>query len=88
MRHVIGAALEASKEDWFVTEVSSFQLETTKEFRPLVSAILNLTPDHLNRHHTMQAYGEAKAKIFANQDESQYLIINYDDKLCFDFKEC
>ena len=81
---VIGAALEASKEDWLVTEVSSFQLETTKEFRPLVSAILNLTPDHLNRHHTMEAYGAAKAKIFANQDENQYLIINYDDKLCFD----
>lgn len=81
---VIGAALEATKDDWLVTEVSSFQLETTKEFRPLVSAILNLTPDHLNRHHTMEAYGAAKAKIFANQSKDQYLIINYDDKLCFD----
>ena len=82
---VIGAALEATKDDWLVTEVSSFQLETTREFRPLVSAILNLTPDHLNRHHTMEAYGAAKAKIFANQNKEQYLIINYDDKLCFDF---
>ena len=81
---VIGAALEATKDDWLVTEVSSFQLETTREFRPLVSAILNLTPDHLNRHHTMEAYGAAKAKIFANQNKEQYLIINYDDKLCFD----
>lgn len=81
---VIGAALEATKDDWLVTEASSFQLETTREFRPLVSAILNLTPDHLNRHHTMEAYGAAKAKIFANQNKEQYLIINYDDKLCFD----
>lgn len=81
---VIGAALEATKDDWLVTEVSSFQLETTRKFRPLVSAILNLTPDHLNRHHTMEAYGAAKAKIFANQNKEQYLIINYDDKLCFD----
>ena len=61
---VIGAALEATKDDWLVTEVSSFQLETTREFRPLVSAILNLTPDHLNRHHTMEAYGAAKAKNY------------------------
>ena len=81
---VIGAAIDATKDDWLVTEVSSFQLETTREFRPLVSAILNLTPDHLNRHHTMEAYGAAKAKIFANQSKDQYLIINYDDKLCFD----
>lgn len=62
-----------------MTEVSSFQLETTKEFRPVVSAILNLTPDHLNRHKTMEAYGNAKARVAACQSEDEYLIINYDD---------
>ena len=79
----IAEAANADEQDWLVTEVSSFQLETTKYFKPQVSAILNLTPDHLNRHHTMEAYGEAKAKIFANQTEANYLIINYDDKDCY-----
>lgn len=78
---VISVSSETTEDDWLVTETSSFQLETTKYFRPIVSAILNLTPDHLNRHHTMEAYGQAKAKIFANQTESGYLIINKDDKL-------
>jgi len=80
---VISASLDAEEDAWLVTETSSFQLETTKYFKPAVSAILNLTPDHLNRHHTMKAYGEAKAKIFANQREDGYLVINYDDKECF-----
>lgn len=77
---VITAALDSTEDDWMVAEVSSFQLETTSEFRPLVSAMLNLTPDHLNRHKTMEAYGEAKAKIFANQDETEYLVVNADDE--------
>ena len=80
---VVISALEASHKDWLVAEVSSFQLETTDKFRPCVSSILNLTPDHLNRHKTMQAYGEAKAKITTNQTEEDYLVINYDDKECF-----
>lgn len=80
---VISASADADATDWLVTETSSFQLETTRYFKPAVSAILNLTPDHLNRHHTMQAYGAAKAKIFANQREDGYLVINYDDKECF-----
>lgn len=80
---VISASADAEENDWLVTETSSFQLETTRYFKPVVSAILNLTPDHLNRHHTMKAYGEAKAKIFANQREDGYLVINYDDKECF-----
>jgi len=95
--HVVGnignaAIAEASKadeQDWLITEVSSFQLETTKYFKPQVSAILNLTPDHLNRHHTMEAYGAAKAKVFANQTEANYLVINYDDKDCYALaKDC
>lgn len=80
---VISAALDAGADEWMVTETSSFQLETTKYFKPVVSAILNLTPDHLNRHHTMKAYGEAKAKIFANQREDGYLVVNCDDMECW-----
>lgn len=86
---VISMALAAGDDEWMVTETSSFQLETTKTFTPEVSAILNLTPDHLNRHHTMENYGAAKAKVFANQNEDQYLVINYDDKLCYGLaKDC
>ncbi len=80
---VISASFEATEDEWLVTECSSFQLETVKEFSPKVSAILNLTPDHLNRHHTMEAYGAAKAKIFANQNEEDFLVTNYDDKSCY-----
>ena len=76
---VVTEAVNADRDAWMVTEVSSFQLETTKDFRPEVSAILNLTPDHLNRHKTMKAYGDAKARVAVNQSPDQYLIINHDD---------
>ena len=59
--------LDMSEESVAVAEVSSFQLETIHEFRPCVSAILNITPDHLNRHHTMEAYIEAKEDVAKNQ---------------------
>ncbi|MBQ0018695.1 MAG: UDP-N-acetylmuramoyl-L-alanine--D-glutamate ligase [Clostridiales bacterium] len=80
---VVTEAMDSDSDKWMVAEVSSFQLETTSEFHPVVSAILNLTPDHLNRHKTMEAYGAAKASVFAQQDEGEYLVINYDDKLCY-----
>ena len=80
---VISKALSSQEDDWLVTETSSFQLQTIKYFKPAVSAILNLTPDHLNRHHTMEGYGAAKAKIFENQDKNGYCIVNYDDKRCW-----
>ena len=80
---VVTEAINSGKEDWMVAEVSSFQLETVNEFRPVVSAILNLTPDHLNRHKTMEAYGQAKAQVFAKQSEDEFLVINYDDKRCY-----
>lgn len=80
---VISKALTTGEEDWLVTECSSFQLESIRDFKPEVSAILNLTPDHLDRHKTMANYGDAKAQIFANQDSSQYCVVNYDDKACF-----
>ncbi|MCQ2547534.1 MAG: UDP-N-acetylmuramoyl-L-alanine--D-glutamate ligase [Clostridia bacterium] len=80
---VISSSVESDVDTYMVTECSSFQLETTKYFKPHVSAILNLTPDHLNRHHSFENYGLAKAKIFANENENDYLILNYDDKNCF-----
>ncbi len=68
-----------------VAEVSSFQLETIDMFRPKVSAILNITPDHLNRHHTMEAYIQAKENIARNQKEEDYCILNYEDELTREF---
>ncbi|MHC1722891.1 MAG: UDP-N-acetylmuramoyl-L-alanine--D-glutamate ligase [Aminipila sp.] len=84
---VISMAVSAELDSWLITETSSFQLETTKYFKPKVSAILNLTPDHLNRHHTMENYGAAKAKIYENQDESEYFIVNYDDPATFELSK-
>ncbi len=66
-------------QDVIVAEVSSFQLETTRHFRPRVAVILNLTPDHLDRHGSMGAYIEAKAAIFANQEGSDWTVLNFDD---------
>lgn len=62
-----------------VAELSSFQLEAADRLRPHISAILNITPDHLNRHHTMEAYIKAKEKITARQNEQDYCILNYED---------
>lgn len=66
-------------EDVVVAEVSSFQLETTVNFRPRVGAILNITPDHLDRHVTMAGYIAAKARIFVNQNDRDFTVLNYDD---------
>ena len=63
-----------------VAEISSFQLETIHTFRPKVSAILNITPDHLNRHHTMEAYIQAKADIARNQTKEDTCVLNYEDE--------
>ncbi len=60
-------------------EISSFQLETIHEFRPHVSAVLNLTPEHLNRHYTFDNYVNAKFRITENQTESDFVVLNYDD---------
>ena len=64
-----------------VTELSSFQLESIDIFKPKVSAILNFTEDHMNRHHTMENYISAKSNIFKNQDEKDFCILNYDDEM-------
>lgn len=76
-------AVSATENTWMITEVSSFQLETIRHFRPQVSAILNLTPDHMDRHKSMEEYGRVKARIFENQKSADFLIINYDDKACY-----
>ena len=74
------AAWETTEESVVVAEISSFQLETIHTFHPKVSAILNITPDHLNRHHTMQAYIEAKERIAENQTAEDVCVLNYEDE--------
>jgi UDP-N-acetylmuramoylalanine--D-glutamate ligase len=71
--------LNLNLADFVVVEVSSFQLETIDEFRPMGATILNITPDHLDRYHSMAEYGDAKAAIFRNQDEDDFLVLNADD---------
>lgn len=70
-----------------VGEISSFQLETVSTFRPKVSAILNITPDHLDRHHTMEAYVAAKEAVAANQTGDDICVLNYEDEYTRDFGE-
>lgn len=79
--------LKMNEESVAVAEVSSFQLETIHEFRPKVSAILNITPDHLNRHHTMEAYIQAKEDITKNQTKEDTCVLNYEDEITRKFGE-
>ena len=76
---LIGLADRAAADDLLVAEVSSFQLEATQKFRPRVAVLLNLFPDHLDRHADMGVYREAKARIFANQEKEDAAVINRDD---------
>ena len=80
-------ALQTREDSVIVAEMSSFQLETIQTFRPRVSAILNITPDHLNRHHTMEAYIEAKENIAKNQTEKDTCVLNYEDDVTRAFGE-
>ncbi len=72
-------AMEASEQAVSVIELSSFQLETIHEFKPDVSAILNITPDHLDRHHTMETYISMKENVARNQTMSEVCILNHED---------
>ncbi len=72
--------LEEPPEDYLVIEVSSFQLEGTHLFHPRVSLILNITPDHLDRHSTIEHYAQIKRKIAENQEAQDFLILNKDDE--------
>ncbi len=81
--------LKTSKDSVTVGELSSFQLETIHTFRPHVSAILNVTPDHLNRHHTMEAYVQAKEAVAMNQTKDDTCVLNYENEYTRDFgKRC
>ena len=77
--------LEMTEDSVTVAEVSSFQLETIMDFRPNVSAILNITPDHLNRHGTMENYIRIKECITLNQSEDDSVVLNYDDPVLREF---
>jgi UDP-N-acetylmuramoylalanine--D-glutamate ligase len=72
----------ATAETIAVLEVSSFQLETIQTFRPQIAVVLNVTPDHLDRHRTFTAYTDAKARIFENQRVEDYAVLNADDLTC------
>ncbi len=74
--------LNLEKDDAAVIELSSFQLETIETFKPHISACLNITPDHLNRHKTLEKYVEAKENIFKNQTKDDFCVLNYEDEFC------
>ncbi|NLG25310.1 MAG: UDP-N-acetylmuramoyl-L-alanine--D-glutamate ligase [Clostridiales bacterium] len=86
--HVVGnigypyasVAADTRPEDVVVVEVSSFQLETIENFHPAISAILNITEDHLNRHGTMARYAALKARVFENQQADDIVVLNWDDR--------
>lgn len=80
-----GTALASTEETVTVAEVSSFQLETTETFRPHVSAVLNITPDHLNRHHSMENYAAVKERIAKMQTKEDVCVLNYENSYTREF---
>jgi len=79
--------LDLNKNNYLITEISNAQLESINLFKPKISAILNITPDHLDRHKTFENYIYAKSRIFSNQTQQDYLILNFDDKICREFSQ-
>jgi UDP-N-acetylmuramoylalanine--D-glutamate ligase len=79
---VISMVPESTPKTWNVLEVSSFQLETIERFHPQIAVILNITPDHLDRHRTLEGYTAAKARIFENQTGEDFAVLNADDAIC------
>lgn len=73
---------QSTDGSYVVLEVSSFQLETIETFRPFIAVVLNITPDHLDRHSTFEAYVDAKARIFENQTGEDFAVLNADDPTC------
>ena len=84
---ILWEAINSEKEDIFIIETSSFQLDSTANFKPKVSLIINITPDHLNWHKTYDNYINAKKKVFKNQDNSDYTVLNYDDEILRNMKD-
>ncbi len=81
------AMVATSREDqWNVLEISSFQLETTRTFRADIGVCLNVTPNHLDRHHTFEAYAAAKARMFVNQSGADAKVLNAGDAACKSFE--
>jgi UDP-N-acetylmuramoylalanine--D-glutamate ligase len=78
----ISLAERAKPETVIVLEISSFQLETVQTFRPKIAVVLNVTPDHLDRHRTFEIYTDAKARIFENQQAIDFAVLNADDPTC------
>jgi UDP-N-acetylmuramoylalanine--D-glutamate ligase len=78
----ISLAERAKPETVIVLEISSFQLETIQTFRPKIAVVLNVTPDHLDRHRTFEVYAAAKERIFENQQPSDFAVLNADDPAC------
>jgi UDP-N-acetylmuramoylalanine--D-glutamate ligase len=78
---LIAETAVAKPEDWVIAEVSSFQLESIRSFKPRISCIINVTPDHLDRYHSMDEYAEAKFRIFANQGPGDTFVGNLDDPI-------
>jgi UDP-N-acetylmuramoylalanine--D-glutamate ligase len=77
---VVSLIDSSTDQTWSVLEVSSFQLESTFEFHPAIAVILNITPDHLDRHGSFENYVRAKERIFAAQDEHDYVVLNADNE--------
>ncbi len=77
-----GEVERLTAEDWVVAEISSFQMEKAKDFHPHISAVLNITPDHLNRHKTMETYIAMKERVFAKQGAEDFCILNHADDAC------
>jgi len=84
-RPVLSMIEESRDESWSVLELSSFQLEASRSFRPDIAVVLNVTPDHLDRHHDMESYAAAKARIFERQSGDDVLAVNDDDAICRGF---
>jgi UDP-N-acetylmuramoylalanine--D-glutamate ligase len=78
----VSLAERANPETVIVLEISSFQLETIQTFRPKIAVVLNVTPDHLDRHRTFEVYADAKARVFENQQGSDFAVLNADDPTC------
>jgi UDP-N-acetylmuramoylalanine--D-glutamate ligase len=76
---VVSLIEESTPDTWSVLEVSSFQLESTEQFRPSIAVILNITPDHLDRHGSFENYARAKERIFAAQDKTDCVVLNADN---------
>jgi len=80
----IGELDKIQKDTWIILEASSFQIEQTKTFRPFLGCLMNVAEDHFDRHSSMETYAAAKKRLFANQNETDIAVLNYDDNFCRD----